>query len=125
MPAEGKLSLPSYKDLKKKFSDCLCSQWDMTSMYWSVPLNYSSQEKTNFWYSGKIYKMNRLVMGQRNACFIGQRAALVTYSNENLAAFCQEKGITLNTPEFQLEKVGDFLIVYLDDLVIWNKKKHI
>ena len=71
MPSEGKLTLPSYRDLKKQFADCYCSQWDMTSMYWAVSLNYSSQEKNNFWYSGRIYKINRLVMGQKNACYIG------------------------------------------------------
>ena len=62
-------------------------------------------------------------MGQKKTCYIGQRAALVTYSNENLAAFLQEKGITLNSPQFPFEKVEDFLIVYLDDLVIWSSKK--
>ena len=67
--------------------------------------------------------MNRLVMGQKNACYIGQRATLVTYSNENLTAFLQEKGITLNSQQFPFEKVEAFLIVYLDDLVIWSSKK--
>ena len=118
MPSEGKLALPSYRDLKNKFADCYCSQCDMTSMYWVVPLNYSIQEKTTFWYSGRVYKMNRLVMGQKNACYIGQRAALETYSNENVAALLQEKGITLNSTQFPFEKVKDFLLVYLDDLVI-------
>ena len=37
--------------------------------------------------------MNRLVMGQKNACYIGQRAALVTYSNSNLAAFLADERI--------------------------------
>ena len=59
--------------------------------------------------------MNRLVMGQENACYIGQRAALVTYSNINLAAFLAEKNITLKSEEFPFEKVEDFLLVYLDD----------
>ena len=67
--------------------------------------------------------MNRLVMGQKNACYIGQRAALVIYSNVNLAAFLIEKNITLNSTEFPFEKVEDFLLVYLDDLVIWSSKK--
>ena len=67
--------------------------------------------------------MNRLVMGQKNACYIGQRAALVTYSNINLAAFLAEKNITLKSEEFPFEKVEDFLLVYLDDLVIWSSKK--
>ena len=41
--------------------------------------------------------MNRLVMGQKNACYIGQRAALLTYSDDNLVAFLQEKGIDKKT----------------------------
>ena len=67
--------------------------------------------------------MNWLVMGQKNACYIGQRAALVIYSTVNLAAFLIEKNITLNSTEFPFEKVEDFLLVYLDDLVIWSSKK--
>ena len=58
-----------------------------------------------------------------NACYIVQRAALVTYSNSNLAAFLAEKNITLKSKEFPFEKVEDFLLVYLDDLVIWSSKK--
>ena len=123
MPAEGKLTLPPYKDLSKQFANCHCSQWDMTSMYWAIPLNYSSQFKTNFWYVKRIYKMNRLVMGQKNACYIGQRAALLTYYDDNLVAFLKEKGIDKNSSLFPFETVSDFLLVYLDDLVIWSSKK--
>ena len=104
MPAEGKLTLPSYKDLAKQFANCHCSQWDMTSMYWAILLNYSSQEKTNFWWDKRIYKMNRLVMGQRNACYISQRAALLTYSDDNLTDFLQGKGIDKILPFSHLKE---------------------
>ena len=67
--------------------------------------------------------MNRLVMGKKNACYIGQRAALLTYSDDNLVAFLQEKGIDKNSTLFPFEKVSDLLLVYLDDLVIWSSKK--
>ena len=67
--------------------------------------------------------MNRLVMGQKNACYIGQRAALLTYYDDNLVAFLKEKGIDKNSSLFPFETVSDFLLVYLDDLVIWSSKK--
>ena len=67
--------------------------------------------------------MNRLVMGKKNACYIGQRAALLTNSDDNLVAFLQEKGIDKNSTLFPFEKVSDLLLVYLDDLVIWSSKK--
>ena len=43
MPKEGKLVLPSYKTLAVQFSYCHCSQFDLTAMYWSIPLKYSDQ----------------------------------------------------------------------------------
>ena len=91
MPKEGKLVLPSYKTLAVQFSNCHCSQFDLTAMYWSIPLKYSDQHKSNFWFAGQLYKMERLIMGARNSCFIAQRAILLTFSQENLEIFLEEK----------------------------------
>ena len=55
MPAEGKLVLPSYKTLAVQFNNCHCTQLDLTAMYWSIPLKYSDQHKSNFWFSGQLF----------------------------------------------------------------------
>ena len=31
-----------------QFSNCYCSQFDLTGMYWSIPLKYADQYKSNF-----------------------------------------------------------------------------
>ena len=122
MPREGKLVLPSYKTLAVQFNNCHCAQFDLTVMYRSIPLKYSDQHKSNFWFNGQLYKMNRLIMGARNSCFIAQRAALLTYSQENLITFCKEKGLHFNSDEFPFDNVSQFILIYIDDVCLWSSK---
>jgi hypothetical protein len=68
-------------------------------MYWSIPLKYSDQHKSNFWFSGQLYKMERLIMGAQNSCFIAQRAILLTFSQENLEIFLKEKGLAFDSED--------------------------
>ena len=124
MLPEAKFTLPSYKTLVAQFSNCYCSQFDLTAMYWSIPLKYADQFKSNFWFDGRLWKMNRLIMGARNACYTGQRAALLTYSQENLLTFLKEKGLELKSEIFPFTNVTEFVLVYIDDICIWSSKNY-
>ena len=92
MPTDPKITLPNYKTLARQFSNCICSNFDLCSMFYAIPINYDSQHKTNFWYDGKVYKMQRLPMGIKNAVYVAQKAALLTYSDANLDIFFGRKG---------------------------------
>ena len=87
MPVDPKITLPNYKSLAGQFCDCICSRFDICSMFYAIPISYTSQYKTNFWYNGQIYKMQWLPMGIRKAVYVAQKATLLTYSDANLDIF--------------------------------------
>jgi hypothetical protein len=122
MLPEAKLTLPSYKTLADRFANCYCSQFDLTAMDWSVPLKYADQQKTNFWFDFRLWKMMRMCMGARNACYTGQRAALFTYSQENLLTFLKEKNLKLESEIFPYSDRSQFILVYIDDISIYSSK---
>jgi hypothetical protein len=123
MPVDPKITLPSYKSLAGQFKDCICSSFDLCAMFYAIPLAYSSQHKTNFWYDGQVYKMMRLPMGIRNAVYVAQKATLLTYSDKNLDIFLDEKSVTKGSKEFPFYKVEDFLLAYIDDLCLFTPKQ--
>ena len=104
MLPDAKITLPLYKTLTRQFSDCYCSNFDMYSMFWAISLNYSSQSKTNFWYDGRIYKMTCLAMGIKNACYVAQKASILTYSDNNL----REKSIEKQCALFPFSSTKNF-----------------
>ena len=63
-------------------------------------------------------------MGARNSCFIAQRAALLTYSLENLIIFCKERGLHFNSDEFPFNNVSQFILIYIDDVCLWLSKDY-
>ena len=62
-------------------------------------------------------------MGCKNAFYIAHKASLLTYSDKNLETFLEEKNIKKNSTQFPFSSVSEFLIIYLDDLVLWSSKK--
>ena len=79
MPADPKITLPNYKSLARQFSDCICSNFDLCSMSYAILINYDSQNNSNCWYNGMVFKMQRLPIGIKNAVYVAQKAALLTY----------------------------------------------
>ena len=43
MPTDPKITLPNYKTLARQFSDCICSNFDLCSMFYAIPISYSPQ----------------------------------------------------------------------------------
>ena len=92
-------------------------------MFYSIPINYDSQHKTNFWWNGSVFKMCRLPMGVKNDVYIAQKAALLVYSDGNLTIFLQEKGIKKGSEQFSFYSVSQFLLIYLDNLCLFTPKR--
>ena len=119
-PSGPKMNLPTYYDLVKKFKKKKISTFDIRSMYWSIHINYESQSLTNFFFNRHVMAFQRLPMGYKNSCYIGQRASELTYSQDSLLKFLQKKGWSLNSEEFPFSDVSEFLIVFCDDIVIFT-----
>ena len=66
--------------------------------------------------------MCRQPMGLRNSVYIAQKAVLLTYSNENLDIFLEEKKIIKGTKDFPFSDISEFLLCYIDDLLVYGPK---
>ena len=119
---EPKISLPSYKDLASRFKNTIVSTLDMSSMYWSIHISKKSQPYTNFWYNGQLYSFKRLVMGLKTACYIGQQAMLLAFSDINLKEFLSLKNIKLKSAEFPFSSISEAILIYLDDVALFTPK---
>ena len=64
--------------------------------------------------------MQRLPTGIKNAVYVAQKGALLTYSDANLTIYLQEKGITKRSEQFPFYSVTQFLLIYLDDLCLFT-----
>ena len=115
-----KINLPSYEKLVGVFKDKHVTVADLRSMYWSIHTTYNSQHLSNFFFDNHVYTFCSLPMGWVNACFIGQSATELTYSQETMLEFLKYKGWLLNSEDWPFSKIGDLLIVYMDDLCIYS-----
>ena len=121
MPTDPKITFPNYKSLARQFAKCICSNFDLCSMFYAIPINYDSQNTTNFWYTGMVYKMQWLPMGLNNAGYVAQKAAPLTYSDAILEIYLQEKQIKKELYNL-FYSVSEFLLIYLDNLCLFTPK---
>ena len=91
-PASPKINLPSYENLVSKFKNKHVSMIDIKSMYWAICIDYESQGITNFFFNRHVYAFEVLPMGYKNACFVGQTATELTYSQQSMIKFLKYKG---------------------------------
>ena len=61
-------------------------------------------------------------MGVSLSSYIGLQVTTITYSNENLDTFLQMKGLTKNSTDFPYTTVSEFLIIYMDDLLLFTNE---
>ena len=115
-----KINLPSYEKLVAVFKNKHITVADLTSMYWSIQTSYDTQHLSNFYYDNHVYTFCCLPMGWVNACFIGQSATELAYSQETMLEFLKFKGWQLNSVEWPFSKISEILIVYMDDLCCFS-----
>ena len=89
-------------------------------MYWSIRLDYDSQSITNFFFNHHVYSFEVLPMGFKNACFVGQSASELTYSQQTMLNFLKYKNWTLNSDNWPFSDISEILIVYIDDIAIFS-----
>ena len=87
-------------------------------MFFSIPVAHNSRKYFNFWYDGEIFTHNRLPMGVSISSWVGQQVTSITYSDINLTIFLKLKGLTTNTKAFSYSTVKEFIIIYMDDLLV-------
>ena len=119
-PASPKINLPSYENLVSKFKNKHVSMIDIKSMYWAIRTDYESQSLTNFYFDRHVYAFQVLPMGYKNACFVGQTATEITYSQQSMIKFLQYKGWLLNSSNWPFENISEILIVYSDDVALFS-----
>ena len=59
-------------------------------------------------------------MGVTLSSYIGLQVTYITYSDDNLDCFLQMKGLTKNSVEFPYSSVKQFLLIYMDDLLVFT-----
>ena len=91
-------------------------------MFWAVHLSYACQNVTNFFFNKEVYTFCKLPQGYAGSPFIAGSATNMTYSNKTMMAFLDSKGWKLNSVEWPFSSVNDFLILYVDDLIIKTPK---
>ena len=74
------IALSNYKDLEMEFKDTIVSTFDLSGFFFSLPLNFASQEATNFWFDGKIFKFTRCSMGAKNSSVFATMAGQLIFS---------------------------------------------
>ena len=94
------IALSSYKDLQKEFKNTNVSTFDLSGFFFALPLSYESQEVTNFWFDGRIYKFCRCPMGARNSSVFAQMAGQTIFSKKHLRAWTAKNDIVLGSKEF-------------------------
>ena len=114
--------LPTYKDLQSEFSDCYISCFDLSGFFFALMLDYSSQEITNFWFAGKLYKFLRCPMGATNSSMFACQAGQMIFSDTNLKLFAESLGLQLGSQEFSFTSVREILRIYIDDICIFTKQ---
>ena len=116
-------SLSSYKELEKEFADCYVSTYDLAGFFYALPLSFESQEATNFWFNGNIYKFVRTVMGARNSSTFAIQAGNLIFSDKHLQEWADTFSIQLGTKTFPYTNTKSFVKIYLDDIVSFSKKE--
>ena len=93
-------SLPRIDDLLNSFQNSTCfSTLDLASRYWQIEINPLDKEKTAFITDYGIYEFNVMPFGLTNAPATFQR--------------------TINKIFARI--LGDFVVVYLDDLNVFSR----
>ena len=116
------IALSSYKDLQKEFKNTNVSTFDLSGFFFALPLSYESQEVTNFWFDGRIYKFCRCPMGARNSSVFAQMAGQTIFSEKHLRAWAAQNDIVLGSKEFPFLHPREFLKTYIDDIVVYSKQ---
>ena len=116
------IALSSYKDLSKDFKNTNVSTFDLSGFFFALPLSYESQEITNFWFDGKIFKFTRCPMGARNSSVFAQMAGQLIFSELHLKSWAAQNNVILGSKEFPFLNPRDFLKTYIDDIVTYSKK---
>ena len=89
-------------------------------MYWSIRLDYNSQNITNFFFNHRVYSFEVLPMGFKNSCYVGQTASELTYSQSTMLKFLEFKNWTLNSENWPFSNINEILIVYVDDISVFS-----
>ena len=89
-------------------------------MYWAIRLDYESQGITNFFFNRHVYSFEVLPMGFKNACFVGQTATELTYSQETMIKFLKYKGWALKSSDWPFSDINDIRIIYIDDVAVFS-----
>ena len=118
------IALSSYKDLEHEFKDTIVSMFDLSGFFFSLPLSFESQEITNFWFNGRIFKFCRCPMGAKNSSVFATMAGQCIFSEQHLKIWAAQNGIQLGTLEFPFTHPRQFLKSYIDDIVAFSKKEH-
>ena len=116
------IALSSYKDLEQEFKDTIVSTFDLSGFFFSLPLSFESQEATNFWFDGRIFKFCRCPMGAKNSSVFATMAGQVIFSEHHLKICAAQNNIELGTSEFPFTHPRDFLKSYIDDIVVFSKQ---
>ena len=116
-------SLSSYKELEKEFADCYVSTYDLAGFFYALPLSFESQEATNFWFNGTIYKFVRTVMGARNSSTFAIQAGNMIFSDKHLQEWADTFSIQLGSEKFPYTSTKSFVKIYLDDIVSFSNKE--
>ena len=117
-----KVNLPSHLDLVDRFANHYVSCADLSNCYWAIQMEYTCQHLSNFWFNRQVYSFTRLPMGYSASAFIAQSASELTYGQSTMLKFLEFKNWETGSINWPFENVSQFLIIYLDDLCITNRK---
>ena len=113
------LKLPTITDVKNLIPDnAITSQLDVRQMFFSIKIKPDSKKYLNFWWHGVQYTHNRLPMGCKISSWVGQRVSEATFSDINLKEFLKLNKLQSKSREFPYAKVSEFLISYVDDILL-------
>ena len=121
----GSLRVPSntFPNISKERENtlhCLLSKFDLTKSFSQFPLDEDSVRKTAFYMpnqNGKYGRFLRLPLGVSASPMLLQMALLDTFTDKNLEEFKREYP---RLTEFVPESYLDFLIIYIDDLILYT-----
>ena len=105
-----------------EIKDTIVSTFDLSGFFFSLPLNFASQEATNFWFDGQIFKFCRCPMGAKNSSVFATMAGQLIFSEYHLKLWATKQNITLGSSDFPFKHPRDFLKSYIDDIVCFSKQ---